>query len=136
VGEYKFEKITGVVGVAKASSFKLSMANSFGIWRFLPGEYHTEAMINELIPLRDELPACDYHFNMGELYRLMGDAGRSRVHFDSARLILEPMVESSPNDYHARAKLGVAYALTGDFEKAVNAGRRAKELLSVDACHW
>lgn len=66
----------------------------------------------------------------------MGDAGRSRIHFDSARLILEPVVESSPNDYHAQAKLGIAYALIGDFEKAVKAGRRAKELLSVDACHW
>jgi serine/threonine protein kinase/Tfp pilus assembly protein PilF len=136
VGEYKFKNITGTIGTARASTFKLSMANSLGIWRFLPEEYHTEEMINEFVPLRDELSSFDYYFNLGQLYRLIGKSNKSLMYFDSSRTVLEKVVEVSPDDYHALTKLGLAYALLGRHEEAAKAGKRAKELLSVDDCHW
>jgi tetratricopeptide (TPR) repeat protein len=89
-----------------------------------------------LMPLRDELPNFDFYFNLGELYRLTDKPDNSRLYFDSARIILESVVRASPDDYHVQAKLGVAYALVGDYDKAAQAGRRAKDLLSVDDCHW
>lgn len=135
-GEYKFDSITSDIGVAQASTFKLSMANSMGIWRFLPEEYHTQAMIEEVRRLREELSSFDLYFNLGELSRLMGRTAQSRLYFDSARIVLEPIVAASPDDYHIQTKLGFAYALLGEREKAEKAGRRAKELLSVDDCHW
>ena len=134
-GEYKFKDITGLTGVARASSWRLSMSNAFGLWRFLPKKYYTEEMIKELLSNKNE---SDYktYFKVGELYRLMNIQDISRAYFDSALTLISQTVETAPNDYHILAMSALAYARLGINDKAEAAGRRAKELLSVDDCHW
>jgi serine/threonine protein kinase/Tfp pilus assembly protein PilF len=135
-GEYKFKDITGLTGVARASSWKLSMSNAFGLWRFLPKQYHTGEMIEEMLSYRNEQAEHKIYFNVGELYRLMDMPEISRVYFDSARTLLSHIVQANPADYHMVAMLAVSYARLGMYDEAEAAGRSAKELMSVDDCHW
>lgn len=135
-GEYKFKDITGVTGVARASSWKLSMSNAFGLWRFLPKQYHTEEMIEELLAHRYEQAEHKVYFNVGELYRLMNMPAVSTIYYDSAYTVLLQIVKANPDDYHMVAMLAVACARLGMNEEAEAEGRRAKELMSVDDCHW
>jgi len=116
--------------------FKLSMANTFGLWRFLPKKYISEEMIKQVEPLREKLPDFDYWCNISELYRLLNKPELSRTYVDSAKTELEEICEVSSHDFHIVGKLALTYARLGEVDKAADAGRRAKELMSVDDCHW
>ena len=112
------------------------MSNAFGLWRFLPKKYHTAEMIEELLAHRYEQAEHKIYFNVGELYRLMDMPEISAVYYDSAYTVLLQIVKANPDDYHMVAMLAVACARLGMNDEAVAAGQRAKELMSVDDCHW
>ena len=63
--------------------------------------------------------------------------GRAEQHaaaqalFDSARVVLEPQIQTRPGDARRHAQLGLAYAGLGLRNQAIEEGRRAKELLPV-----
>jgi hypothetical protein len=46
------------------------------------------------------------------------------------------VVERNPDDFDAWGTLGINYALLGMADKAVEAGVKGEELMSVDDCHW
>ncbi|NIP43532.1 MAG: protein kinase [candidate division Zixibacteria bacterium] len=55
---------------------------------------------------------------------------------DSARIILEMLIEKVPYDANLHVRLSFAFAHLGQYDAAINEARRAKELESVDDCHW
>jgi hypothetical protein len=40
------------------------------------------------------------------------------------------------DDFHVYSTLGLTYAFMGMADSAIAAGKAAKELMSVDDCHW
>ncbi|UCC83882.1 MAG: hypothetical protein JSW46_02810, partial [Gemmatimonadota bacterium] len=71
----------------------------------------------------------------GQVYALMNDEERSKAEYDSARMILEPLLQERPDDDRLHAALGIAYAGLGRKTEAIEEGRRATELmpLTLDA---
>jgi serine/threonine-protein kinase len=67
----------------------------------------------------------------GLTYRLMDEAARAQVAFDSARVRLETEAQLSPDDHRVRSALGIAYAGLGRKEDAVREGKLGVELLPV-----
>ena len=52
------------------------------------------------------------------------------------RQVVVPMLEKTPDNADLRAALGMSLACLGDYDAAIKEGRKARELLSVDDCHW
>jgi serine/threonine-protein kinase len=53
------------------------------------------------------------------------------AHFDSARVILEPLVERTPEEANFHWRLGLVYAGLGRKEEAIREGQRARDILPV-----
>jgi TolB-like protein/tetratricopeptide (TPR) repeat protein len=76
-----------------------------------------------------DLPLPAYFLQKGRLLRALGDDAAARAHFDSARVVLEPLVRQQPADVIWTAQgslhsgLGVALAALGRREEAIRYGR-------------
>lgn len=62
------------------------------------------------------------------LYGRRGAAEQERAAYDSARIVLEPIVRELPDDAMMRSGLGITYAGLGRRDEAIREGRRAVEL--------
>jgi len=65
------------------------------------------------------------------VYRALRDFSRMEAHAESARTLLEKMVNENSGDTRYRAALGLAYAYSGLKEEAIQEGERAVSLHSV-----
>ena len=63
------------------------------------------------------------------VYALTGRAVAARASFDSARVLLEAMVKTLPEDYGFRMRLGLVYAGLGRYQDAIREGRKGVALL-------
>jgi TolB-like protein/Flp pilus assembly protein TadD/tRNA A-37 threonylcarbamoyl transferase component Bud32 len=70
-----------------------------------------------------------YHLLHAEAAGFWGDRAAERAHADSALARLERQVRERPDDAKLLARLGLAYARAGRAAQAVQAGRRAAQLL-------
>jgi tetratricopeptide (TPR) repeat protein len=66
---------------------------------------------------------------LAETYQLRGDSVRMRAYADSARLAIEKILESTPNDAQRRAFHGLALAYLGKRAEAMREGEKAVALL-------
>ncbi|HET6837498.1 MAG TPA: tetratricopeptide repeat protein, partial [Gemmatimonadales bacterium] len=66
-----------------------------------------------------------------DMYRLRREARRERAYLDSARAVLEPMVQAHPEEANFHARLGLVYARLGLKNEAVREGQAAVKLLPV-----
>jgi len=66
-----------------------------------------------------------------EVYALQGEAEQARTLYDSARVYLEARIQEEPEDARLYRSLGVAYAGLGLDEEAVQAAKRAADLMPV-----
>jgi len=81
-----------------------------------------------------ELPAYDsaYYYNLkGSVYRYMNETDLMESCYDSARTILERIVQAEPEDASYHAELGLTYAGLGRKQEAIREGQLAVELLPV-----
>ena len=65
------------------------------------------------------------------MYHMLKNASLKESHAESARIILENLVEKFPEDAKYRSALGIAYALLGRKEDALLAGKKAVELYPI-----
>ena len=77
----------------------------------------------------------DYYYLKGMTYGLMQQPDVAGKYLDSARIIMERKVASSPDVAVDQSYLGKVYAILGRKDEAITAARRGVELLpvSVDA---
>jgi len=68
---------------------------------------------------------------LAETYQLRGDSLRTRAYADSARLAIEKILESTPNDAQRRVFHGLALAYLGRRAEAIREGEKAAALLPV-----
>ena len=72
-----------------------------------------------------------YYLAKGILLGRAGQDAAAQALYDTARAVLEPMIETIPGDARLHAQLGLAYAGLGRKDEAIREGRRAKELIPV-----
>jgi tetratricopeptide (TPR) repeat protein len=102
----------------------------FGFSRVL--ERSAEAARREMAPGSYGLDSSTYYLATAELIGRQGDATLARVYYDSALTTLEALVRDLPEQVWVQGQLGVARAAVGRVAGAVEAARRATELLPVE----
>ena len=90
-------------------------------------------MLNDIRPERNEFAI---HLVLGQVYDIKGFPDSARIHYDSSRILLEKTVERGAKDFDVYCALGLSYAYLGMADKAVEAGLKGEELMSIDDCHW
>jgi serine/threonine protein kinase/tetratricopeptide (TPR) repeat protein len=90
------------------------------------------AAVSAIGPGSFEGDTARYHLLAAEVAGFRRDRGAERAHADSARGLLAQQVASLPEDPMLLARYGLALARAGRREEAVQAGRRAAELLPVE----
>lgn len=68
--------------------------------------------------------------------RIQGNAQSAKNYYDSARIVFEHKLKTTPEDERLYSSLGVAYAGLGRKEEAVRSGMRAVELLPIEKEAW
>jgi TolB-like protein/Flp pilus assembly protein TadD len=66
------------------------------------------------------------------MYDCLGNREFAKLYFDSARMILDSMVNLYPDEARLYGSLGLACAGVGDKENAILRGKKAVELLSIE----
>jgi TolB-like protein/Flp pilus assembly protein TadD len=66
-----------------------------------------------------------------DMYRIQGRARMERAYLDSARTILESLVEAHPEEANFHSRLGLIYAYLGRKSEALREGQAAVKLLPV-----
>ncbi len=77
----------------------------------------------------DGADTTDYYYTKGFVCELMNRVAQARIYYDSARVQLEAKVASTPRSAMLLGSLSRVYAGLGQEEKAVQAARRAVELV-------
>jgi serine/threonine-protein kinase len=91
-------------------------------------------MLERLTPGAGGRDPAWYYLDKAVLFQRLGAHARARIYADSARATLEPAVRAAPDsttDAVFRSSLGLAYAILGRREAAVDAGRKAVALAPV-----
>ena len=71
-----------------------------------------------------------------KIYDLMNKSELAYAYYDSTRIFLESKLIDYPEDSRLYSSLGIAYAGLGQKEKAINAGKKAVELLPISKEAW
>ena len=71
-----------------------------------------------------------------QVLALMGQSESARLHYDSARVMLEDKVQAQPEDDRYHGSLGAAYAGLGQKQEAIEAGRKGMELCPMTKEAW
>jgi serine/threonine protein kinase/tetratricopeptide (TPR) repeat protein len=82
-----------------------------------------------------ELPGL-FYLTKAYAYWWEGQLGRSIAHCDSARSVLQEQLKYAPHEWGLHMGMGYALACLGEYDQAIEEGKKAKELMSVDGCHW
>jgi len=141
-GDNSFDKLSHDVGIAEISTYELASFSALGLWRFVIDRIDPQeaiADVRKLGSVRGTITERSLHLiqlNIAQIYDLIGHHDSALIHLDSSRIILDNIIDQGDYEFHAFAELGLTYALMGRKEEAIEAGRTAKELMSVDDCHW
>ena len=83
----------------------------------------------------DEVEMELYFINKGRLAQRVGRNSEAKSYFESARVMLETKLKSSPDDARYLANLGFAFAGLGQKEQALYCAQKAIELFPHDRDH-
>lgn len=122
--------------VANWSTYEHSAANSLGFWRFLSEPVDPELVIPIITTLVDMRTDQGVYFHIAQIYDLANQHEIARAYYDSARAVLARVVNTENAEFHSYCEIGLAYAFLGEKERAIAAGMKGKEMMSVDDCHW
>lgn len=112
------------------------LINRLGYWRFGLQQENIENTIATYSTRRSKTGRQNYFFSLGQLHDLLQQPSMSEAYYDSARMWLQDQILSSPGNFTLQADLGLAYALLGEKDEAIEAGRRSITLMPISACHW
>ncbi|MGH8015192.1 MAG: hypothetical protein ACREBV_03280 [Candidatus Zixiibacteriota bacterium] len=133
----EWPKIEPVVIEALKHSDTLGLLTGNWWWtRWLPELPWEKLLSDYIVRIRDTLDLPMYFDNVASGYDFMKDTAKSLLYIDSARKIREIELKENPGQLGSSYALGLNLAYLGDCERAVELGQKAKELLSVDECHY
>jgi serine/threonine protein kinase/lipoprotein NlpI len=100
-------------------------------------EVSTDSLLSSFSgPFRDSVPPGMYYGAVAGAYRAAGQTELMIEYCDSTRIAIEATLPYVTDEHGIYEGLGLAYACLGEAEKAIEAGLKAKEIMSVDDCHW
>ncbi|MCH7495201.1 MAG: tetratricopeptide repeat protein [Candidatus Marinimicrobia bacterium] len=126
----------GTVDLNKIMAGAKSYLWGVGLWRFdlLNEEY--DKSVNALTPGLFANDRLTYLLSKAQLYALMDEEKFQYSYYDSARMLLEELVRSSPKVFKLHSMLGFVCANLGLREQAIESGRRAVEIMPISLCHY
>jgi TolB-like protein/class 3 adenylate cyclase/Flp pilus assembly protein TadD len=68
---------------------------------------------------------------LGLIYYIKSEKALARIHFEEARKVLEDKLKVLPDDSRIYSSLGIAFAGLGMNEEAINASKKALELMNI-----
>ncbi|MCH7955228.1 MAG: tetratricopeptide repeat protein [Candidatus Marinimicrobia bacterium] len=77
-----------------------------------------------------------YYISKAQLYTLEDDIESKQAYYDSALVILERQVKSNPKSPMLQSLLGFVSANLGFRDRAIEAGRKAMEIMPISTCHY
>ncbi|KAA3634888.1 MAG: hypothetical protein DWP97_05935 [Calditrichaeota bacterium] len=137
-----FSRLVNDVGLAEISAYELVSTTSFGLWRYIIDEIDPQkaiADVRELGKYLGTITARSPHtiqFNLAQLFDLIGQRDSAFIYYDSTRILLQDVIDQGDFEFHAVAELGLSYAFMGMKKEAIEAGKRSKEMMSIETCHW
>jgi tetratricopeptide (TPR) repeat protein len=140
--EHSFDKLSNDVGLAEISTYELASSTALGLWRFIIDRIDPQEAIENVRRLGavntviTQRSPHMIHLNIAQIYDLTGNPDSARIHYDSSRIILQDIIDQGDYEFHSFSELGMSYALMSMKDEAIEAGKTAKELMSVDDCHW
>ena len=101
----------------------------------LDGNYEEAIQITESLS-DDEIKALDFyrskHLQLGLIHHMMSNEKMAVKHFEAERIFLEEKIKELNNDSRLYSSLGIAYAGLGNKSKAIEAGKKAIEILGLN----
>jgi tetratricopeptide (TPR) repeat protein len=140
--EYSFDKLSTDVGLAEISTYELASSTALGLWRFIIDKVDPQEAIENIRRLGNvrgivtQRSPHMIHLNIAQIYDLTGHHDSALIHYDSSRIILKNIIDQGDPEFHSFSELGVTYALMGMKDLAIEAGKTAKEIMSIEDCHW
>ncbi len=125
------QRSLGVLDNALAATGRNSLLTSIEIWLNQIEGNNQLALSIMLGPGREYAEDYDYFLTIGSLYKAMRDP-RSQAYFDSARMVLENVVATNPDDYYGRLFLARAYIGLGRGEDATREAETAVDLFPLE----
>jgi non-specific serine/threonine protein kinase len=134
--EKSFSSLAEGTGLGKLAIYELGNSLTLGILRFIVDRIDLQEAIEAARnPSQDLLP-YDMYMQIARAYDLTGKPNSARIFYDSSRIILNNIIEQGEDEFGAHMELGITLALMGMPDSAIAAGKKAKEILSVEDCHW
>ena len=130
-----FEEIVERVGAAHVASYEMFPSSAPGLWRYVIDRVDPNRMIEDLREGEDESVLYRVYMNIGQIYDLTGRNDLADIYYDSCKVTLERQIQYSTSDFNTYSSLGLAYAFLGKADSAIWAGKKGKEMMSVDLCH-
>jgi serine/threonine protein kinase/Flp pilus assembly protein TadD len=131
-----FNSITEDAGLAKLSGYGVRASSTLGLWRFIIDRIDPQEAITAIRDLVHERSPYVVYMHIAQIYDLTGKHDTAQIFYDSSRIVLNRIISQGEVEFHAYSDIGLTYALMGMADSAIAAGKKAKELMSVDDCHW
>ena len=77
-----------------------------------------------------------YYISKAQLYALKDEKESEQAYYDSALIILERQVKNNPENFHLQSLLGFVNANLGFRDRAIEAGRKAMEIMPISLCYY
>jgi TolB-like protein/class 3 adenylate cyclase/Flp pilus assembly protein TadD len=103
-----------------------------GYIEILDGNYQEAIQITESFTedaINEQYFYYSKHLQLGMIYYIMSIENLADKHFEAEKIFLEEKIKESNNDSRLYRSLGIAYAGLGNKTKAIEAGRKAVEIL-------
>ncbi len=131
-----FDSLSKDAGLAKIVTYEVASNTSLGLWRFITDRIDPREAIESTRNIAHERSPHTVFLNIGQIYDHAGLHDSAMIFYDSARIILENVIDLGDPDFHVYCELGIAHALLGRVEDAIAAGKKGMEMMPVDLCHW
>ena len=110
---------------------------SQGYWQYNLVDISLDSLISYFETVRvSNSSDVEYYSTMAMTYMSANQSSLMAAYCDSASRILEDKIKQAPDEYGLRMGMGLAQACLGNYERAIEEGKLAKELMSVSSCHW
>lgn len=107
-----------------------------GYWRFGLLDERVADTIEDYLSDNPENRDVRYYFSLAQLHEMANQPDRSAAYYDSALSVTKDMVSGAPGVFVVHSLNGLALAMVGEKESAIEAGLRAKALMPISKCHW
>ena len=130
------EKASAHVEPMKVLGYAIGGSSYLGLWRFNLLDMPYQQILTELPEVIPDPRKFPLEMNLGQICLLGGDTANARTHYLAAKDDLQKQIKSAPDEFDFHSALGLTLAYLGDYDAAIEEGKIAGKLMSVETCHW